>query len=177
MRGDRGQERTCYVNWFRAPQNIWKGLHSAQEWTPEQLGTFLAGQHVRLGAYGDPAAVPMGVWLDVVAQVAGWTGYTHAWRECDRSLRALLMASVDTRREQETAAGAGWRTFRVRGRTEALAPDEVTCPASAEAGHAATCESCGLCRGLAKPSKSVSILVHGSSMKWFPSAAAAMELR
>jgi len=174
MRGDGGgNQRACYVNYFRAPQNIWKGLHGADEVAPATLARHIAGEHVRLGAYGDPAAVPLSVWLELLEHVEGWTGYSHAWRTCDQALRALLMASVDSPADRFDALRRGWRTFRVRSRGQALDEAELVCPASAEAGHRATCQDCGLCRGLSRPAKSVAIYAHGSTVKWFPSAAAA----
>lgn len=35
---------------------------------------------VRLGAYGDPAAVPTRVWAELLRYVKQWTGYTHQWK-------------------------------------------------------------------------------------------------
>lgn len=111
--------------------------------------------------------MPFAVWLALLRHAAGWTGYTHQWRTCEQAYRAILMASVDSTAEQQLARSMGWRTFRVRSSNGDLVDHEITCPASIEAGHVATCESCGLCRGLARSAKSIAITVHGSRVKWF----------
>jgi hypothetical protein len=88
------------------------------------------------------------VWRELLSTAAGFTAYTHAWRRPQaRAYQDFCMASVDTLPEQAEAAAAGWRTFRVRQRDEALQADEVACPASEEAGHRTVCASCELCQG------------------------------
>ena len=73
------------------------------------------------------------------------------------------MASVDDLDEFCEAREAGWRTFRVRGSDDPLVLEaEVICPASAEAGHRGTCQTCELCRGQANPARSVAIVAHGN---------------
>ena len=75
----------------------------------------LAGLPVRLGAYGDPAAVPTVVWQTVLAQSAMHAGYTHQWRTCDPALTALVHGQLrhsGGRNSRQRAAG--WRTFTVR---------------------------------------------------------------
>jgi len=92
----------------------------------------LRGRTVRLGAYGDPAAVPFQVWQALLAYAAAWTGYTHQWRRAPE-LAAYCMASVDTPGERAEARFLGFRTFRVRAAGQAVETREVVCPASAEA--------------------------------------------
>lgn len=160
LRGDHGKDRPCYVQWFRAPVNIFRSKHL--QWTVLKLAEAVAGKQVRVAAYGDPAALPPAVWDIVLARTAGWTGYTHQWRqERFQSLQRLFMASVDTRSEYEEAKALGWRTFRVRHENDAVLSSEVSCPASDEMGHRTTCARCSLCRGLARPAKDVVILAHG----------------
>ena len=74
---------------------------------------------VRLGTYGDPAAVPASIWSDLVAYSDGHTGYTHQWRTSP-GLRGLCMASVDSEEEAIEAWALGWRTFRVIRRNTRL---------------------------------------------------------
>lgn len=155
--------RSCYVIWWQAPERVFHALARY----PEMSAPDLAGRHVRLGSYGDPAAVPARVWGALISSAAGWTGYTHHWRTCDQGMRGYLMASVDAEAEALEARASGWRTFRVR--QGGLMADEVVCPASAEAGHAATCEDCQLCRGTANPARSVAIRPHGQRVKWLTS--------
>lgn len=164
-RGDGdGYGRTCYVTLWLAPNNVYKALGAYPLASWPDLRRLLVGRHIRLGAYGDPAAIPFEVWRAVLVSVAGWTGYTHQWASCDPRFKRVLMASVDTPAEWSAAQGAGWRTFRVRAKHDALLGDgEVICPASAEGEHRATCQTCELCRGQANPARSVAIIAHGNT--------------
>lgn len=153
--------RACYVTWWFAPMNVYRALRHTPDMAPAAAAPLLAGRHVRVGSYGDPAAVPFEVWDRALARIAGWTAYTHQWRLCDQRLRDLLMASVETEAGAVDAQALGWRTFRVRRSTEKLLANEVVCPASAEAGHRSTCEQCELCRGASRKAKSVAIMAHG----------------
>lgn len=163
--------RSCYVIWWLGPQNVYKALDTYPDTKVSQLGRVLSDKYVRFGAFGDPAAAPADVWILLAHVAKGWTGYTHHWRTCDQTLRLLLMASVDSVEEQREAAARGWRTFRVRQRCEDVGRGEVICPASDEADHSATCETCGLCCGLHRNAKSVVIMAHGARVKWFKPAA------
>lgn len=168
--------RACYVPYWMGPTNVFKGVArgAAAELTPSDLASRVAGRFVRVGSYGDPAAVPFEVWDRALAAIAGWTGYTHSWRVCDQRLRDLIMASVETPAGALEAQQLGWRTFRARhGSIEnpqhGLAENEVICPASNEADHRLTCQQCGLCRGRASTSmKSVAILAHGRNAAQVP---------
>lgn len=104
----------------------------------------LAGKALRMGSYGDPAAVPYEVWQNLAQFTSKTTGYTHQWRTCDVRFSSLLMASADTMSQVDQANAAGYRTFRVvPGDVRAnKRPDEMICPASAEAGRKQTCLSC-----------------------------------
>lgn len=162
-RGRDGLGSSCYVVPWLAPNNVFKGLDTYPAVSWADLRFALLGRHVRLGAYGDPAAVPFEVWRNALVHVDGWTGYTHQWGGCDPRLRTILMASVDSLDERRAATAAGWRTFRVRGRHDPLLTgSEVICPASDEGGHRATCATCELCRGQANPAQSVAIIAHGN---------------
>jgi hypothetical protein len=176
LRGDgTGAERACYVEWWRAPSNIHqaatgtgKGKGIVDRMTPEAFAERVRGMQLRIGAYGDPAAVPLEVWRPMLATAKGWTAYTHQWRTCDPGYREFCMASVDSPAERLEAAALGYRTFRVRRGQDGVDSGEVVCPASDEAHHKATCASCSLCRGAARPAKSVVIVAHGQRAKWFP---------
>ena len=169
-RGDgKGRQRACYVDWWRSPENIHQYRHRADHLSPQAFAAKHAGKQFRIGAYGDPAAVPLGVWEPLIETAGGWTAYTHQWRTVSAGFRAWCMASVDTEAEQREAETLGWRTFRTRFWTGAILPNEVTCPASEEGGHKAVCATCSLCRGAARPAKHVVIVAHGSGAKWFGS--------
>lgn len=101
-------------------------------------------RYVRLGAYGDPAAAPLAIWDALLSNAAGWTGYTHQWRDCPAGFQRYCMASVDSLEEQEAAQMLGWRTYRVTSNPELRNDKEVICP------HYTTgiqCVDCGYCNG------------------------------
>jgi len=152
----RGGKRICYVHWA-----AWLlGQHMADYpvVTLAEAAYALVGKQVRIGTYGDPAAVPVEVWAVLLGGTAGWTGYTHAWRTCDLRLRWLCMASVETREDYLTARERGWRTFRVKMPWMDLYPGEVLCP---NESSGVQCINCGLCPGRSRPAKSIAINAHG----------------
>lgn len=166
--------RSCYVIWWLAPTQVWKA-YKAGSYAPatgRDLDDYMLGHYVRLGAYGDPAAIPLSTWLNVVRCASGSIGYTQQWRTLGPMFRRLLMASVQSEAEAEAAHALGWRTFRTRPYGGLVREDEVVCPASAEAGHATTCQECLLCQGTGRQAKSVVIQAHGLRAGWFQEAKA-----
>lgn len=167
LRGSGGRDRQCYVTPWLGPYNVWKALGKYLELGWDDLQALVEGRSIRLGAYGDPAAVPFEVWQMLLAGAGGHVGYSHAWRTCDPRLKTIVMASVDTEDEFHVAHLAGWRTFRVRTRSTdpilayAQRPLEFVCPASDEGNHRTTCARCQLCRGTSSPARSVVIAAHG----------------
>jgi hypothetical protein len=164
LRGHDGRDRRCYVVPWLAPSNIWRaiGRQVYREVVWPEVRALAEGRSLRLGAYGDPAAIPFEVWHALIARARGWIGYTHQWRTCDPRFKAIVMASVDSPAEFAEAHAAGWRTFRILQRGDAPLPHlECRCPASAEAGHKTTCERCQLCRGTNRPARSIAIQAHG----------------
>ena len=163
-----GGAGTCYVNPATGPNAVWHAYlnDSYPTVTPERLGDLTAGRLIRLGAYGDPAMIPIAAWRSAVARAAGCTGYTHQWRRrFARDLRAFCMASVESERERAYAARLGWRTFRVRPADDPLAANEIVCPASEEGGKRKTCETCRACSGGNPAKASVAIVAHGPTWK------------
>lgn len=164
LRGDGiTTKRTCYVEWFRSVENIWQARAKAIPMSPREFAVKHPGLQLRIGAYGDPVAVPVQVWRSLLSTAAGFTAYTHAWRRRQAlAYQDFCMASVDTLAEQVEAASAGWRTFRVRQRDEPRQTDEIACPASEEAGHRTVCANCELCQGARRGGvKHVAIVAHG----------------
>lgn len=162
-----GSERSCYVTVFQAPLVVWKTAQAGKYPTmgPVEARAAMAGKVVRLGSYGDPAAVPAHVWQALVADVTGHTGYTHQWRTND-DLRDLCMASCDNEFEQAIAKAQGWRTFRVMRQGDRMLPREIVCPASKEAGAKTTCALCKACGGNgAKAKADIAIVAHGAAGK------------
>lgn len=156
---------SCYVTVFFAPNSCYRA-YKRGSYTREWDADTYAGRLVRLGSYGDPAAVPFEVWERLTRNAAGVTGYTHQWASCDPRLAQLCMASCDSPADYAAATADGWRTFRVRLAHEELNKGEVVCPASAEAGHKLTCEQCGSCDGNRKARRgSIAIIAHGAPSK------------
>jgi len=161
---------SCYVKLFQAPLNIFKSAHRGIYPTVIDLNDIAAlgvDRVVRLGSYGDPAAVPVGVWEALTAHASAWTGYTHQWRVAPH-LMALCMASADSVAEHVMAKAMGWRTFRVRTASEPVLDKEFVCPASKEAGVKTDCASCKACMGTsAKAKASPVIIAHGATARRF----------
>jgi hypothetical protein len=143
---------SCYVNVTQAPLSIYRAVQAGTypRYNAKRHGRLFAGRYVRLGSYGDPAAVPLPVWEDICGLASHWTGYTHQWRTCEAGFARLCMASVETPAQRLEALEKGYRTFRVRLPEEGIQQGEFICPASEEAGKRLTCEECGACNG-AKP--------------------------
>lgn len=154
----------CYVTVFQAPLAVYRAYKRGSYW-PYQPGQY-AGRMVRIGSYGDPAAVPISIWKAYADGAAGITGYTHQWRTADKALADYCMASCDTPDDRPLAKQAGWRSFRVRLDVEQPQAGEVICPASEEGGHKLTCEQCGACNGNRTGRRGdVVIIAHGSRAK------------
>lgn len=166
-RGDgAGGARSCYVPIWRGPSAVWRAYQrgSYARQVASDVAALLRGRMVRLGAYGDPLAVPQHVWAALVSQAKGWTGYSHAWRDADPSWAALVMASADSPAERFAARRRGFRVFRVGQEREA---GEVRCPASEEAGRKTVCELCRACMGTAgKARADIVIAPHGSGARY-----------
>jgi hypothetical protein len=166
---------TCYVNAGQGPYQVYNAYKrgSYPDFTPDMLDDYFAGNVIRLGSYGDPAAVPIRIWKMICGVASGWTGYTHQWRRrqglpaCDPELKKFCMASVDTVKEQRLARKRGWKTFRIRNEDEPLEANEFICPASEEAGKRIKCEDCLACCGGEWNGKTVTptIKVHGTQYK------------
>ena len=166
------RERTCYVNVGQSVSSVYRaflrGSYPDMTHDLDHAASILHGRKVRLGAYGDPAMIPHTVWYALLSQCDGWTGYTHQWRfPWAVAMRELVMASVESVSEHDTARSLGWRTFRVH-KDDDLQRHEFTCPASDEAGKKTTCSSCLACDGALKSSAaSVAIRVHGVMARHF----------
>jgi len=152
----------CYVNIGQGPQSVYGAWQRGRYPDAPRVRDIGDGRKVRLGAYGDPAAVPVVVWHELIHYSAGHTGYTHQWRTAPE-LRDLCMASVDSAAEYAEAQLAGWRTFRVTGTAELLEPSEILCPSEASGRKCAECLACdGANASKGNAGASVAITVHGS---------------
>lgn len=171
-RGDSEMERgrSCYVTVFQAPRSVWDTVRRNRYRTLTEASDISAlgeGRKVRLGSYGDPAAVPAYVWLALLSRSdRKRTGYSHQWRNADSEYSTFLMASVDTPAQYAEAKAKGWRTFRVKAAEQPILENEIVCPASKEAGYKSSCDRCGLCAGNYSSSKrDIVINAHGSKGK------------
>lgn len=169
-RGDHGKARACYVN-IMGPQSVWRAYKRGAypRVKAKNLSGLLSGRPLRLGSYGDPAALPSALVARLVKHANNNTGYTHQWRHATE-LQPYVMASVDSETEAREAWANGWRTFRVRavspdGTPDPLLPGEVICPASDEGRHRTTCERCGLCKGTRMRARSIAIVNHSASAR------------
>lgn len=149
----------------------WRSNKGRERASEAQVDKLLRGRMLRMGAYGDPAAVPASFWQGLLSHgVVGWTGYTHQWRTCDTTFAKLCMASVETQAQAEDARAKGYRTFRVATSTEGVdKANEIVC---VNTTHGKTCSECGLCDGSARSAKIKSIVIeaHGSTAKAAKSA-------
>jgi hypothetical protein len=162
------KERPCYVATHQAPLAVYKAYHRGNypPVTPLQA-RLLIKEHrtgaVRIGSYGDPMAAPVFVWQNLLVFATRHTGYSHQWhKQHDASAwRPIVMASVDTDAEAQSAIERGYRYFRVMPDTVQDKRTEVLCPASEQGGRKSQCSKCGLCSGTASnATKSVAIVQH-----------------
>lgn len=147
--------RKCYVNLGQGVLIVYKSYERGvyQTGSARDMGR---GRFVRVGTYGDPAAVPSEVWDELLSECDTWTAYTHQkpWRP------DIAMQSADSHAEAIAHWKAGRRTFRVIPDLGELDhKNEALCPASKEAGRRVQCTACKLCRGSSK-AKSIAIVEH-----------------
>ena len=163
---------SCYVDVSKSVTSVFSAWvrGSYPLLAPAAAADMVAGRVVRMGAYGDPAAIPASIWKRLLRRAAGRTGYTHQWRRAyAQGLRSMAMASVDTVPERDVARALGWRTFRVRTADQVLGAREIVCPASDEGGKRRQCITCRACDGAERGSiqASVAIVVHGARANRF----------
>lgn len=166
----QAEKRSCYVNLGQGPTIVWKAL-KRNFYKPvtghNAIAELGAGRMVRLGTYGDPAAVPAYIWESLISKAAGHTAYTHQSGVASAQARPdFMMISADNLAQAESAWRFGQRTFRViKSMDEAVRGAEIICPASKEAGFKTTCAKCGLCGGSSVKAKSIAIVDHGPQRK------------
>jgi hypothetical protein len=169
----RNTHRGCYVRIGRAPTMVWQAYQrgSYGSCSPEELADYIReyDRPIRIGSYGDPAAVPQSTWDPIINVARRWTSYTHQWRShpgISQHLMRSTMASVEGIHEARHAWALGWRTFRVIASVdERDRENEILCPASPEAGSLVTCDKCTLCTGAARgDTRSIAIVAHGGAV-------------
>jgi len=165
LRGNgQGKGRACYVNVGQAPGAVYRAYKAGKyDMDPGYFAIrqALHGRKLRVGAYGDPAAVPSDIWRVLTNWADGHTGYTHQWRTAD-GLKGLVQASCDSEADALLAYSKGWHYFRVTTNATTMLPNgERNCLAMLHPGKA-TCETCGLCNG---QRANILIEAHGSGKK------------
>jgi hypothetical protein len=163
----KDKKKTCYVrkgpsemglaSKVRSLRNL--GLDNIPELSPEleaDLLEAIEGRGVRFGSYGEPILLGHDLVNKISKRAKFWTGYTHQWHK-NSWAKDYFMASVETTLLDKAAKNMGWRTFFVG---DSVGSENVTCPASKEAGNKSTCDQCKLCMGTQSKAKSVKILKH-----------------
>lgn len=157
----QAKNRTCYVVLFQGPLIKWKGYSWGKYETVrghEEIKKVGKGQMVRIGTYGDGAAVPEYVWDSLCEDAEGWTAYTHQ----DNPNPNRYMTSADTLDQAEVAWKKGHRTFRtISSVDQVVKGKEIICPATEEGGKRVQCIDCKLCCGTSVKGKSIAAVVHG----------------
>jgi hypothetical protein len=159
--------RSCYVNMGQGVLQTWKAFMAGKypDATPDQIADIGRGRRVRIGTYGDGGAVPQNVWTTLIQHADGHTAYTHQTTTLEKTntkWAQIFMVSADTLHDARDAWANGRRTFRVVSDVSEKTPNEIICPASAEAGKRTTCEKCGLCAGASIAAKNIAIVAHGT---------------
>lgn len=164
---------TCYVNLLHGPQNVYRSdcLRKYSEFNHNDHIELFRNKFIRMGSYGDPVAVPIEVWQNILSVSKGFSGYTHQWKKCNQEFKNYVMASVELDKEYHQAKKMGWRTFRVVLPGEDVFRDkgETLCRASDEFkaiyGFKITCEQCGLCCGNKRDSQDIAIYFHSNGVE------------
>lgn len=173
LRGNgTGKNRACYVVVSQAPTSIWKTYRAGRYpiASPEFVANVLRGRRMRLGAYGDPAMLPIDVVKTLISTLKGHTGYTHQWPNIAPEWAHILMASADTVADRRNARMAGWRSFYVvpMGTDIAAIPNAVECMATREHNklQCAECLACAGTRGRKAIAVDIVITAHGNGARY-----------
>ena len=160
-------EGDCYVTIFRAPYSVYSAFERGRyseikrsKPTKAQLGFLRSANYLRLGSYGDPLSAPLSVSYRIFTYTGLYgshTGYTHLWRQAKPDARFFLMASVDTRAEQQEARLLGWSSFLA---TDKVAKGAIHCPAQRTNGKI-SCSVCLACDGARDRQREIEIVEHG----------------
>ena len=156
--GERLNDKPCYVKTFQAPRSVQDAYQRGVYSKLVDYSVF-DGRVLRVGSYGDPAAVPSKVWARALKNSKSNTGYTHQWERFNAA-RSFVMASVESPELRDKAKAKGFRTFRTKHESDPLLPGEIAGPASKEAGQKTQCAACRLCGGASVKGKDIAINIH-----------------
>lgn len=151
---------SCYVN-LVGVNNIWENIDNLQKVDSDVLEIIrrYSGLGLRLGSYGDPAMVPLEVWMPLINASKFVVGYTHQWRTCDQRWQQYCQASVESIKDMYEANRMGWATYRVKLKDDSSEPGETVC--INQTNKYIKCNTCRLCNG----KKNIVVDVHGAAFK------------
>lgn len=154
------EKRTCYVRIDQGALIVWKAYQKGSYPKTNNISELGRGRMVRLGTYGDPAAVPSYVWNQLLEDAIGHTAYSHQ-NDIIPINKKIFMGSADSLEHAKKFWSDNIRTFRVIQNLDEIQDNEILCPASKEAGRKSTCAKCKLCSGTSSNSKkSIAIVQH-----------------
>lgn len=154
----------CYVRWGEGPRAAFEASNRNAALSLVAGSQLLADRLVRLGAAGDPAAVPAHVWKTLLKDCKSFTAYTHQWNRPEfQELKAFCMASTDSRAEEVKALAMGWSCFTADGNGDSMGKECLN------NSHNLSCAECRACDGMHRRSKPVAykVAVHGPLSKRF----------
>jgi hypothetical protein len=155
--------RVCYVNLGQAPRSIYRSYKRGRYpvYDRQRDEVFLSKRDIRLGAYGDPAALPLNLVTYLATVGTGWTGYSHQLFWIDRSradvLAKYVMVSCHTPAQHAESMRRGWRSFLVVPNGKMAPSNAVECP---NYTHGVSCQKCQLCQGTSKRAKDIYVIAH-----------------
>jgi hypothetical protein len=161
----------CYVNLGQMPLSVYRAYkRGSYEYLSNMNKHWLYGRALRLGAYGDPAAIPVEIWSNVIndCKISHYTGYTHQLNykkngfKFNKDLTNFCMISADTPKQAKKIRDLGYRTFRVKTENSPIMTNEIECLSDTKG---IKCIDCGLCDGIGKNKTSIVIDIHGSRKK------------
>lgn len=157
----KAHDRVCYVNMGHGPRVVYaaysKGAYP--KYNRKLNECMLKGRRIRIGAYGDPAALPLNI-VTYLAEISdGWTGYSHQmfWVDHAEQLSPYLMVSCHTPAQHAEARRRGWRSFVAIPEGAPKPVNAVECPYYT---HGVKCHDCLLCKGTSKKAKDVYVIAH-----------------
>ena len=154
------EKRKCYVRIDQGSLIVWKAYQNGSYPKTNNISELGRGRMVRLGTYGDPAAVPSYVWNQLLEDAIGHTAYSHQ-NDIIPIDKKIFMGSADSLVHAKKFWSDNIRTFRVIQNLDEIQENEILCPASKEAGRKSTCAKCKLCSGTSSNSqKSIAIVQH-----------------
>lgn len=164
------KNRSCYVVIGQGPTGVYKAYKNGKYKlanNSDDIAAFAAGRMVRLGTYGDPAAVPSYIWDQLLSQAKGHTAYTHQSNVKTADVRHdLFMTSADSLHDARIAWQNKRRTFRIITMASQKQDNEIICPATPDGGMKSNCSKCGLCQGQHATAPSIAVIAHGNGAKY-----------